>query len=389
MKIPFKYIIRNFFTRKLTTGITITGITLVVFVFAAVLMMAYGVQQTLVATGNEDNVIVVRKAANSEISSIIDGETQSVIKAMPYIAKDASGAQITSEEPVVIINLTKKGGGMSNITVRGVSEQINKLRPQVKIIQGRMFSFGVRELVVGESLEKRFPGARIGQSVSFAGDTWKIVGKFASGGSGFDSEFWGDAKQLLNAFNRGSSVSTMTIKLDQAANYDKFRRTFNGERRLQQWEVKHEKAFFEEQSKYLADFIRILGIFITVIFSFGATIGAMITMYAAVANRTVEIGTLRSLGFSRRSILSAFLIESLVIALIGGAIGLFLASFLQFFSFSTLNFGSFSEIEFSFSFSSSIVISSLIFAAIMGFLGGFLPSVRAARMNIVSALRSE
>ena len=170
--------------------------------------------------------------------------------------------------------------------------------------------------------------------------------------------------------------------------YGDFKKAFDIDRRLQEFEYDSETQYYEKQSEFLATFIRILGIFITVIFSFGATIGAMITMYSAVANRTVEIGTLRSLGFSRRSILSCFLTESLAIALIGGVFGLIIASFLQFFTISTMNFTSFSELAFSFALSPSIIIDSLIFAIIMGVLGGFLPSVRAARMNIVTALRA-
>jgi ABC-type antimicrobial peptide transport system permease subunit len=389
MKIPLKYSIRNFKTRKLTTGITIVGITLVVFVFSAVLMMAYGIQKTLIATGAEDNVIVTRKASTGEITSLVDGETQNVIKTLPYIAKSSDGKQIISTEPVVIINLEKMKGGLSNITVRGVSEPVFLLRPNVKLLEGRMFKFGVKELIVGESISKRFKGAQIGSQVRFAGDEWTVVGIFSSNGSGFDSELWGDALQLLSSFNRGNTVSTVTFKLDGEQNFDKFKKVFNAERRLQQFEPKIERRFFEEQSELMATFIRILGIFITVIFSFGSTIGAMITMYAAVSNRTVEIGTLRSLGFRRRSILAAFLMESLTIALAGGVLGLILASTLQFFSISTLNFGSFSELEFRLALSPSIIISSLVFAIFMGFVGGFLPSVRAARMNIVNALRED
>lgn len=385
--VPLKYTLRNFGTRKLTTGITITGITLVVFVFAAVLMMAYGVQKTLVATGSEGNAIVVRKAATSEISSIVDGETQNIVRTLPYIEKTNEGRQIVSPEPVVIINLEKKTGGLSNITVRGVSPEVFLLRPNVKITQGRMFKFGVRELIAGNSIYNRFNNAQIGSQVKFAGDNWTVVGKFDSDGSGFDSEMWGDALQLLNAFNRGNTVSSMTIKLDNPQDFDKFKRAFESERRLQQFETKTERGFFEEQSQFLSTFISVLGIFITIIFSFGSIIGAMITMYAAVANRTREIGTMRSLGFSRRSILLAFLLESLGIALIGGVLGIILASVLQFFRISTLNFSSFSELEFAFAISPGIIISSLIFALFMGFIGGFLPSVRASRMNIVNALR--
>ncbi len=387
MKIPLKYTLRNFKTRKLTTGITITGIALVVFVFTAVLMMAYGVQKTLIATGLPDNVMVARKSSNAEISSIIDGDTRNVIRTLPYIAKDANGRPIISEEPVVVINLEIKTGGLSNVTVRGVSQEIGILRPQVKIKEGRMFNPALRELIVGEAVANKFKGAQIGSTVEFAGDSWKIVGEFDSNGSGFDSELWGGNDQLLNAFNRGSSVSTITFRMSNPNDFDKIKYAFNSDRRLLQFEPKIERQYFEEQSEFLASFIRILGIFITVIFSFGAIIGAMITMYAAVANRTVEIGTMRSLGFSRRSILAAFLVESLAIAMIGCTIGLVLASFLQFFRISTLNFNSFSDLSFSFALSPSIIISSFIFAAFMGFFGGFLPSVRAARLNIVNALR--
>lgn len=388
MKIPLKYIMRNFMTRKLTTFITIAGIALVVFVFTAVLMMAFGIQKTLVSTGSDDNVMITRKAANSEISSIIGPDIQNVIRTLPHIATESNGNLIISNEPVVIINLVKNGGGVSNITVRGVSPEIDKLRPQVKLIEGRMFNWGLRELIVGDAIAKRFPGAQLGSYIKFAGGNWKIVGIFTTNGSGFDSEIWGDALQLLSAFNRGSTVSTVTLKLDNPENYDSFRKAFIADRRLQQYEPIIEKKYFAQQSEMLSTFIRVLGIFITLIFSIGATIGATITMYSAVANRTVEIGTLRSLGFNRISILAAFLIESLFITIAGGAVGIFLASFLQFFSISTLNFSSFSELAFSFALSPTIIVWSLIFAIAMGFIGGFLPSIRAARMNIVTALRA-
>ena len=389
MKIPLKYSLRNFTARKLTTGITVTGIALVVFVFAAVLMMAYGIQKTLTITGSEENVLVARKSANGEISSIIPGDIQSIVSSLPNIAKTSDGKQIISYEPVVIINLEKQSGGLSNISVRGVSEQVQQLRPNIKIIEGRNFVQGRRELIVGESLANKFLGCQIGGKIKFAGDYWTVVGKFTTDGSGFDSEIWGDALQLLDAFSRGNAVSTMTLKLANPSEYASFKLAFDTDKRLQQYEPEIETKFFAKQSELMAGFIRILGIFVTVIFSLGATIGAMITMYASVANRTVEIGTLRALGFRRRSILAAFLAESFLIALVGGIIGLALASLLQFVSISTLNFGSFTELAFNFALSPDIIISSLLFAVAMGFLGGFLPSVRAARMNILQALRAE
>lgn len=388
MKIPFKYTIKNFTSRKLTTFITIFGVALVVFVFTAVLMMAYGIQKTLIATGQPDNVIITRKAANGEISSLVDGETQDVVRTLSHIAVDKNGKQIISKEPVVVINLEKLSGGMSNITVRGVSDVVFELRPQVKIIEGKMFNFGLRELIVGSGVTGKFKGAALGDEVKFAGDNWKIVGIFDSDGSGFDSELWGDSQQLLNAFNRGNTISSMTLKLDDANNFDDFKKQFDFDKRLQQFEPKIEQKYFEEQSEFMAAFIRVIGIVITIIFSAGAIIGAAITMFAAVANRTVEVGTLRALGFKRRSILFVFLIESLVIAITGGVIGIFLASFLQFINISTLNFQSFSELAFSFSISPSIIIWSLSFAIFMGIIGGFFPSIRAAKLKIVDALRT-
>jgi ABC-type antimicrobial peptide transport system permease subunit len=388
MKIPLVYIFRSFKSRKLTTAITIFGLSLVVFVFTAVLMMAYGVNKTLQANGSPDNVIITRKSSTSEITSIIDPDVQNVIKTIPLIKKNQSGQLILSAEPVAIVNLTIKTGGLSNVTIRGVNEPVFELRPQVQLLSGRRFNWGSRELIVGRAVEKKYKNAQLGEKIKIAGGLWTVVGVFSTDGSGFDSEVWGDATQLLAEFNRGSTVSTLTCKLANAQDTANIRKFFESDRRLNQFEPEGEIRYYEKQSEWMAIFIRILGLVITVIFSFGAAIGAMITMYAAVANRTVEIGTFRALGFNRRSILSAFLTESLIIAVIGWVIGVLLAQLLVFQRVSTLNFSSFADLEFGFAVSPSILISSFIFAIFMGFIGGFLPSLRAARMNIVTALRA-
>ncbi len=385
--IPFKYTWHSLGRRKLTTGITVAGVALVAFVFAAVLMMAYGIQKTLQTTGSPDNVKISRKSATGEISSIISGEHQPIIATLPQIAKAADGTPLVSNEPVVVINLTRDDGATGNLTVRGVNEKYKELRPQMTIVEGRDFKFGVNELIVGDAIANQFPEAAVGKKLKFAGSDWLVVGKFTTGGSGFDSELWGDTKQIVSAFNRGTSVSTMTAKLRSASDLDALNLALAKDIKLNQYEAKPEQQYYEEQSEMMAMFIRIIGIFVTVIFSFGAMIGATITMYAAVANRTVEIGTLRALGFSRRSIMFAFLVESLFLSLLGGVIGLALASTLSFVQISTLNFGSFTELSFKFSLSPEIIVTSLIFALFMGFLGGFLPSFRAARLNIVNALR--
>ena len=388
MQIPIKYIVRSSISRRLTTVITMLGIALVVFVFSAVLMMANGVQKTLRSTGSDDNMIVVRKAAMSEIMSILDREAAAIMVNLPYVARFADGRPMSSKEVVVIINLNKLGAeGISNVTVRGVEEAAFQLRPQVRIVQGRMFNWGAREVVAGAGITHRCAGAQIGEKVKFGGDVWTVVGIFDSEGSGFDSELWGDLNQIADAFKR-NSLSTVTMRLKDPNEFSTVVAAFEADNRLQYFAPKLEKKFFEEQSEMMATFIRILGIFITVIFSAGAMIGAMITMYGAVANRTVEIGTLRALGFFRRSILLAFLIESLFLSFVGGLVGLGIASLLQFFTISTLNFGSFSELAFSFALSPSIIATSLGFSLLMGLIGGFLPAVGAARLNIIQALRA-
>jgi len=388
MRIPLIYTLRNFRTRRLTTGLTVAGVALVTFVFAAVLMMAHGLQRTLISTGSDDNVIVLRKAATAEIVSIIDREQADIVSTLPGIARDASGAPLMSRETVVIINLPyTNADGVGNLVVRGVSKSALELRPQVTLKSGQMFHWGSREIIVGSAASKRFRGASIGDEIAFGGDRWRIVGVFDGSGSGFDSEVWGDADQLGQAFER-PVYSSLTFRLTGHDALKEFREAFDRDNRLQVLEAKREKQFYEEQSEMLSAFISVLGIGITVIFSFGATIGAMITMYAAVANRTVEIGTLRALGFRRRSILAAFLVEAVTLALGGGVLGLALASTLQFFSVSMINFSSFSELAFSFSLSPGIAIGALIFALLMGLLGGFLPAARAARLNILTALRS-
>ncbi len=388
MKIPLSYSFRNLWTRRLTTALTVGGVALVVFVFAAVLMLANGLRETLVSTGSDDNVIVIRKGASAEMMSAVGRESASILESQPEIAIGPDSKPVTSNELVVIINMKKLGSGdMGNVTVRGVTPKGQDLRTNVKIVEGRMFTFGSSEVVVGNAVHERFEGASIGSQIKFAGSMWTIVGVFDGGKTGFASEVWGDTEQLMGAFNR-PVYSSMLVRLKSAADFEALKTRMEADPRLRQLEAKNEKRYYEEQSEMMATFIRILGLVITVIFSFGAMIGAMITMYAAVANRTTEIGTLRALGFQRRSVMAAFLIESLLLGGVGGCVGIGLASLLQVITISTTNFGTFSEIAFGFVLSPPIVAQTLVFALVMGFVGGFLPSFRAARLNIINALRA-
>ncbi|MCZ6776571.1 MAG: ABC transporter permease [Ignavibacteria bacterium] len=389
MRIPLIYSIRNLLTRKLTAFLTILGIALVVFVFSAVLMLAYGVKRTLVATGYEENVIMLRKGSDNELPSNFPRDIANLVRTLPQIATGQNGKPIASNEVVTIINLLKIGtNDMGNVTVRGVSPEAMELRPAVQLTEGRMFAFGSREVIVGSSINSRFRGAKLGQTLKIGGDEWRIAGIFEADGSGFESEVWGDAEQVMQTLNRLSTFSSMTVRLNHKGDFDALQDAMDRDRRFQQIRIEREKEYYERQSQLMATFIRILGLVVTIIFSAGAMIGAMITMYASVANRTVEIGTLRALGFKRRSVLATFLLESIFLSLVGGLVGLLIASGLQFFTISTINFGTVAELAFSFSLSLDIALWALAFSVIMGVIGGFLPAARAARLDIVTALRA-
>ncbi len=387
MQIPYMYIVKNFYARRLSASITVALVGLVVFAFAVVLMMAHGVQKALVATGSQENAIMVRKGASNEISSIIERESARNLEALPGIAKGADGKPLVSAEVATVINLEKIGGGMSNISVRGVGAETFQLRKGINLKEGRMFNFGARELVVGSAVPKRFSGANIGDKIKFSGDDWTIVGIMDCGGSAFDSELWADCEQLMQANNR-SAYSSVTFRFTSRQDLENMKATMATDPRLNKMEIEIEQDFFEKQSEALSTFLKILGLVITIISSVGAMIGAMITMYSSVANRTSEIGTLRALGFRRSSIMVSFLSESLLLSLLGGGIGIFFASFMQFFSISTINFSTFSDLSFSFALSPAIVISALVFAAAMGIFGGFLPAFGASRMKIIDSLRA-
>lgn len=387
MAIPFFYSFRNLWTRRLTTLLTTSGMALVVFVFASVLMLAEGLQKTLIETGSYDNVIVIRKASQSEMQSGVSRTEASIVETEPDVALGEGGNLLLAKELVVIINLPKRDSDKpSNITIRGIGEFSLALRPQVRLVEGRMPRLGSSEIMAGQSVAKRFKGAGIGETLRFAMRDWTVVGIFDAGKTGYSSEIWGDVDQLMPAFRR-PAYSSVLFKLRDSSEFQKVKERIESDPRLT-LESKRETRYYQDQSEMMAKFLRILGISLTIIFSLGAMIGAMITMYAAVANRTSEIGTLRALGFQRLSILGAFLIESMLLGVIGGLVGLFFASFMQLITISTMNWQTFSELAFSFTLTFDIAWKSLGFSLIMGFVGGVLPAFRASRMNIVEALRA-
>lgn len=384
--LPWSYTARNLWVRRVTTMLTAGGMALVVYVFATVLMMGEGIRATLVATGQPDNVMVLRKGAGAEINSSVSRSQAAIIESLVGVSSNGQGGKLVSKEPVVLITLPKRGTGKpSNITVRGTSTTGLALRPQVRFIKGRMFRPGTSEIVAGQSVAQGFVGAGLGETLRFAGREWLVVGIFDASRSGFDSEIWGDSEQMMQAFRR-SNYSSVIFKLNDPSTFEKARATLEDDPRLT-LEAKPEVKFYAEQSEMLATFIRLLGLSLSIIFSIGAIVGAMITMFATVASRVGEIGTLRALGFRRNAVLLSFLAESLLLSLVGGLMGLGAASLMQAVSISTVNFKTFSELAFQFRLTPMIAVNSLLFALAMGLLGGFIPAWRAARLKIVDCLR--
>ena len=387
MAIPINYIVRNLAARRLTTALTASGMALVVYVFATVLMLSAGLEATLVSTGQDDNIIVIRRGAQTEVQSGIDRRQAGIVESLPDIAIGQDGERLISKEPVVLINLPKRDSGKpSNVVIRGVTPTGLVLRPQVSIVEGRMFRPGTAEVIAGRAIAGGFRGAGVGETIRFASRDWTVVGVFDGGRTGFDSEIWGDAEQMLQAFRR-VGFSALLFRLADTGRFEAVQSAIESDPRLT-LEAKRETRFYADQSEALSKFISYLGTTISVIFSIGAIIGAMITMYASVASRTAEIGTLRALGFSRAAILVAFLGESLLLGLLGGVLGLGGAAFMQTLSISTTNFQTFAEIAFRFALTPGIVVAALLFSLAMGFVGGFLPAARAARLSIVDALRA-
>ncbi len=390
MAVPLSYSIRNLWQRRLTTILTVSGMALVVFVFAAILMMAEGLQNTLVETGSYDNVVVFRKGSTSEVMSSIERKQASIVEMLPQVAIDQHGRRLLAKEVVVLISLQKQGdekaSAHSNVVVRGVEENSMPLRPQVKLVSGRMFRMGSSEIIVGNSIAKGFKGVGLQGALNWGMRNWTVVGIFDAGNTGFSSEIWGDVDQVMQAFRR-PVYSAVIFKLQSPGDFPAAKGTIETDPRLT-LEAKRETRYYLDQSEMMSKFLRILGLSLTIIFSIGAIIGAMITMYSAVANRIGEIGTMRALGFHRRNILAAFLAESLLLGFIGGSVGLFFASFMQFITVSTVNFQTFSELAFKFTLTGPIVLQAMAFSLIMGLIGGLLPAFRASRMNIVEALRA-
>lgn len=386
--IPVKYNLRNLAVRKTTSIAAGLGLGLVVFVFASVLMLSNGVQKTLGRSADPNVAVVLRKGSDAELASGIEDAQVGVMLANPGVAKGANGQPLASGELVLIILLDKLGTEVvSNVQVRGVPDNILEFRKDIRFVEGRAAKPGTDEVIVGKAISSRFKGLALGQSFELRKNRpVTVVGVFEDKGSSFESEVWGDVKTLGSAFGREGFVSSLKVRLESPTKFDGFKTALEQNPQLQV-EVLRETDYYEKQSEGTSIFINAMGIVIAVFFSIGASIGAMITMYASIANRQREIATLRALGFSRMSILFSFLLESVVLAVAGGVVGAAASLGMSFVKFSTVNFASFSEITFTFEPTPKILGIALGVAIAMGLAGGFFPAVRAARMNLVQAIR--
>ena len=389
--IPISYNVRSLLNRKTTTVATALGIGLVVFVLGAVLMLGHGLSQTLTASGRPDNGFVIRKGSDGELSSTIDSQSVGLILSAPGVKKDDKGRPIGVGEVVIVILLERAGeeGKLSNVTVRGTTEMSLSVRPNLEVVDGRPPQPGTDEVMIGSALVDRFDGLELGGSFELKKNRrLKVVGVFEASGSAYESEVWADIDTVRTSFGRTSMVSSVIARLESPSKFDGFATTVETDKSLG-LNAMRESEYFEKQAGPMLGFIMGLGVSIAILFAIGSMIGAVITMYGAVAQRSREIGTLRALGFSRTAILSSFLLESIVLAVLGGLIGVVaaLGAALLIGDVSMTNFATWSEIVFRLSATPQILITAVVVGAVMGLLGGLFPAIRAARMSPITAMR--
>lgn len=369
-----------------SASVVVVGIAGVVGVLVALLAMGQGFSATLKQTGTDDTAIVMRGGAQTELNSVLAHDTVALIAQTPQVLKNAQGQPIASQELVVVAALPKKSNGLdANVEIRGISDSAWELRPQVRIIAGRKFSPGLRELTVGKGAHEQFAGLDLGSTLKLSGQVWTVVGVFDSGDA-HNSEIWGDTQVVASTYRRGSSATSVTVRLTDARAFDAFKAALASDPRLQV-DAKTTRVYYNEQSENLATIIHILGISVAVIMAIGAVFGALNTMYAAVATRTREIATLRAIGFGSVPVVVSVLLETMLLALVGGLLGAGIA-WLIFDNYTVSTLGAnFSQVVFAFQVSPGLLTSGLVWALAIGFIGGLFPALRAARMPVTAGLR--
>lgn len=386
MAFPIKYNVRHVVRRWKTTSMTILSIGLVVAVFISVMALANGLSQAFATSGDPSNVLVMRKGSTAETNSTVERKDYNNARFLPGIAKDAAGEPMVAVESINIASLPKRTGGSSNAAIRGISAQSMAMRANIKLVEGRMPTPGLNELIVGTGSQKRFAGTDMGSTIKLVKSQWKIVGRFDASKTAYDSEIWGDVEQLNHEFER-TVYSSMLMRLADPAKMESFIDDAGKIQLLANVKMQSEVAYYKEQTK-TAGPIQFLGTLISVIMAIGAVFAAMNTMYASVSSRSWEIATLRVIGFSRRSILLSFSLESLLMGMMGGIVGALLSLPINGISTGTTNFVNFSEVAFAFQVTPGLIAAGIIFASFIGVVGGFFPALQASRIPIIDGLRT-
>lgn len=386
MALPLSYNVRNLRSRWKVTLLAIFGIALVVAALVTILSMARGFDIALSSTGSDKNAIITQRGSLSELTSWINISDANLISVDPRVARDADGRPLASCEVVVITTLPKKGTNVPlNITFRGVTPMAFKVRNNIKIVEGRMFTPGLYEVIAGRKIAERVSGLDIGSAINIQRKNWKVVGLFSANDSSFESEIWGDYNAMAPAIGRNGGCESLTVRLTNPSVLAAFDKDLRANPQMQV-QADSEKKYYANLAGGTGTALIILASFVAIVMGIGAVFGAMNTMYAIVSQRTREIGTLRALGFSRFSILVSFVMESVLLAIVGGVIGCLMALPMNGFTAAT-GTNAFSELAFAFKVTPDLLLIGLVFAVLMGFVGGLLPAFRAARMPITRALR--
>lgn len=387
MAIPFIYNLRSVRQRWHSAVVAVLGIAGTVGVFVAMLALAQGFRATLVASGSPSNAIVLRSGASTEMYSALSLDQVKLVEDAIGVARNGEGP-LTSPEVVVVAAFPLATTGTdANVQVRGVSPKVLQVRESVRMTQGRLFQPGLTELVVGRNAASTYAGFGLGQTLRFGGGTWTVVGHFDAGGSAFDSEVWCDANVLNETYKRPQNIfQSMTVHLTSPSAFTQFKDALSTDPRLQV-EAERELAYYEKQSQALTRMITVLGSLVALIMAIGAVFGALNTMYSAVAERAREIASMRALGFGSGSVIVSFVFESLLISLVGGILGCVVVLPLNGLTTGTMNWQTFSHLAFAFRITPALLAMGLVFAVMMGLLGGLAPAVRAARMPVARALR--
>lgn len=389
MAIPFIYLLRSLRARFTANIVALLSIAGVVAVFIAMLAMAHGFQKTMVASGSPSNAMILRAGADSEMTSAIELEQAKIIAGLPGVAVDAEGRPLVSFEGVAIVALPLRSSGTdANVQLRGVSADALRVRPEITISEGRFFTPGLNELVVGTQASRLYNGLNLGGKIEFGGTEWTIVGIMNAAGSAFDSEIWSDIRVFNQAYKRPDDIfQSLMVKLISQDVYNEFKDSLSTDKRLTV-SAQPEIDYYRKQSETVFTLITVLGFLVASVMGLGAIVGALNTMYSTISARTVEIATLRAIGFRRGNIVVAFMLESLFLAALGGLFGIAVIYPLNGVAASTTNWDTFSYLSFAFTVSPGIILQGFVFALFMGLIGGLFPAIRASRIPITVALRA-